>query len=296
MPSTKVFVGSSKKNIEVAKVLAECLEECAQVTVWDEDVFGLNHNYLETLLSQLAEYDFAVFVLASDDLTTSKDETRPSPRDNVLFESGLFMGILGRERVFLVYDDAVELKIPSDLAGITLASYDGKRISTDPKSAVRSACRRISEAITAARFPHLVGDWKSRYPMTVEEGYPIIDEVLEIRPARNGLSFSTKTSSLDDFYTGFGRLSCDRQIQGCWKSRVDLNDMEGLFMLTINPSSTIMYGYFTTPDESGRTVFAGWVMAKMAGVDETVLKTRLDKAQQLLKTITLFEPMEEIAE
>lgn len=57
-----------------------------------------------------------MFILAPDDMTFSKDETKPAPRDNVLFESGLFMGVLGRERVFLVYDQAVGLKIPSDLA------------------------------------------------------------------------------------------------------------------------------------------------------------------------------------
>jgi hypothetical protein len=59
-----------------------------------------------------------VFILAPDDMTFSKDETKPAPRENVLFEHGLFMGVLGRERVFLVYDQAVGLKIPSDLAGI----------------------------------------------------------------------------------------------------------------------------------------------------------------------------------
>jgi hypothetical protein len=118
----------------------------------------------------------------------------------------------------------------------------------------------------------------------------MIDEVIEIRPGRNGLTFSTKTSSLDDFYTGFGRLTCERQIQGRWKSRVDLNDMEGLFLLTVNPASTVMYGYFTTPDETGGIVFAGWILAKIAGAEEAVLSARLQKAQQLLKKITIFEP------
>ena len=91
MAKPKLFIGSSQKNLRVAGVLAEALEESAQVRVWNEGVFGLNQGFLETLLKQLEEYDFAAFVLASDDLTTSADQSRPSPRDNVLFESGLFM-------------------------------------------------------------------------------------------------------------------------------------------------------------------------------------------------------------
>src|SRR5262249_30293377 len=102
----KLFIGSSKKNLRVAKILAIGLEADAEVKVWDEGVFGLNQGFLETLLKILEDYDFAVFILAPDDLIISKDGTTPSPRDNVLFESGLFMGVLGRARVFLVYDQA----------------------------------------------------------------------------------------------------------------------------------------------------------------------------------------------
>src|SRR5436190_10932056 len=190
MSQPKLFVGSSKKNLRVAKVIAEGLEECADVKVWDEDVFGLNQGYLESLLKNLERYDFAAFVLAPDDLymLLNNDKTQQSSRDNVLFESGLFMGVLGRENVFLVYDDSVpELKIPSDLAGISLAGYDGKRIDDDAPAAVRRACRLIGDKIREPRFPHLVGEWKSVYPVTFEDQYPLCEETVEIRAARNGI-------------------------------------------------------------------------------------------------------------
>ena len=291
MAKPKLFIGSSQKNLRVAGVLAEALEESAQVRVWNEGVFGLNRGFLETLLKQLEEYDFAAFVLASDDLTTSADQSRPSPRDNVLFESGLFMGVLGRDRVFLVYDDAVRLKIPSDLAGLTLASYDGSRMLNEPQAAVRAACRKISDAITASRYPHLIGDWKSVYPLTFEDGCPMVDEVLEVRPGRNGLIFATKTSSLNDFYTASGHLTLDRQIMGRWKSREGTNDMEGAFLLTISPTSDLMYGYFTTPDTVGSVVFATWVMAKMTGADEATVTERIKKGQDRLARATFSGPM-----
>ena len=130
MAKPKLFIGSSKASIPVARLVANRLEgdDSAEVTVWDEGVFSLNKGFLEKLLAVLSEFDFAVLVWAPDDVTESKGESRASPRDNVIFECGLFMGAVGRERVFIVCDQSVSLKIPSDLAGITLATYDGSRI------------------------------------------------------------------------------------------------------------------------------------------------------------------------
>src|SRR3954447_16738871 len=154
MAPPRLFIGSSQKNLQVAQLLASCLEDIADVEVWNEGVFGLGYGFLETLLKKLEDYDFAAFILAPDDMTNSNDETKPAPRDNVLFESGLFMGVLGRDRVFLVYDETVTLKIPSDVAGVTLASYDGTRIDGDAEAAVRRACRLISDRVTESRYRH----------------------------------------------------------------------------------------------------------------------------------------------
>lgn len=293
MTKPKLFIGSSKKNLRVAKVLAEGLEECANVKIWDEDVFGLNQGFLETLLRELSEYDFAVFILAPDDMTTSTDVTRPAPRDNVLFESGLFMGVLGRERVFLVYDETVELKIPSDLAGVTLASYDGSRIGgEDAAAAVRRPCRQISDSVTAARLPHIVGEWKSVYPMTFEEGSPVAEETVEIRACRGGVSLASKVNSKNDFYSAFGRLPEERQIIGEWKSRADSSDSSGVFVLTVSPNANYMYGYFTSPDERGGIIYAGWILVKTSGADEAMISQRLRKAQDMLAktTVSAFLP------
>jgi hypothetical protein len=71
----------------------------------------------------LPRYDFAVLVVTADDLATSRGASRAVPRDNVVFEAGLFMGRLGPERTFVLYDAAAQPKLPSDLAGITLATF-----------------------------------------------------------------------------------------------------------------------------------------------------------------------------
>ena len=46
----------------------------------------------------------------------------PTARDNVLFELGLFMGKLGRERTFVVTEKSVRL--PTDLAGIATVNFE----------------------------------------------------------------------------------------------------------------------------------------------------------------------------
>jgi len=294
MARPKLFIGSSHKNLRVAEVLAENLEEVAEVTVWDEGVFGLGYGFLETLLSRLEDYDFAAFILASDDLTTSREETKPAPRDNVLFESGLFMGVLGRDRVFLVFDQSVGIKIPSDLAGVTLAPYDGGRIEgDDAAAAVRKAARLISDRVKGSRFPYLVGDWKSEYPMTFERGNPLVVEECSVRTSGDCLYLTTKTSSHGDYYTAWGRI-LERQIIGKWKSREGENNMDGVFMLTFSPHASFMYGYFTSPDQKGGIVYATWVMAKVSGADEAKVESRLAAAREMLRESTVlgFPPAE----
>jgi hypothetical protein len=66
-------------------------------------------------------YDFAVLVLTDDDQITCRKVTQASPRDNVVFELGLFMGALGRRRAFPLVAQTADgaPKIPSDLLGNT---------------------------------------------------------------------------------------------------------------------------------------------------------------------------------
>ena len=70
-------------------------------------------------------------------------------RDNVLFELGLFMGKLTRYRTILVHPKVKDLKLPSDLQGLTLASYeqgDDATLATRLKPV--AACGRSSALST----------------------------------------------------------------------------------------------------------------------------------------------------
>jgi predicted nucleotide-binding protein len=105
----------------------------------------LSERTVESLEDQLARADFAVLILAADDVTISRDVRSPSPSDNVLFELGLFMGRLGRRHTFYLFDETAPVKLPTDLAGMTGIGYIG---SDDLDTALGPACTRIRVEIS----------------------------------------------------------------------------------------------------------------------------------------------------
>ena len=142
----KLFVGSSTEGLEVARAIAVQLEHDAEVTVWNEGIFGLGQGTLESLVKALDEFDYAVLVLTPDDMLVSRETATQSPRDNVLLELGLFIGRLGRERTFIVFNRDKDLKLPTDLAGVSMADY-GNREDNNLVAALGPGCTKIRYAI-----------------------------------------------------------------------------------------------------------------------------------------------------
>lgn len=143
-----VFIGSSTEGLKIARAVELQLvdENVAKVTLWPNGIFGLGEGTLESLMVALPNFDFCIMVLSSDDLLETRGKNYTSPRDNVLFELGLFMGYLGPSRTFILSEESVDLKLPSDLAGISRATY--RRDSSRRLSAVVStACTRIIDPI-----------------------------------------------------------------------------------------------------------------------------------------------------
>ncbi len=147
MLGTNVFIGSSSEGLKIAEQVQYDLHSITAPRIWNQGVFGLGSSTLEAVLAEVRQHDFAVLILSPDDLTTSHDVTRLSPRDNVVFELGLFMGRLGPKRTFLLHDKSVDLKLLSDLAGITKAPYDGEWAKVDLPAAIGTACNPIKHAI-----------------------------------------------------------------------------------------------------------------------------------------------------
>lgn len=149
----KVFIGSSKESRLVANAIQDNLEsaDAAEVTVWNQDIFEASKYPLESLLDAAAGADYGIFVFSPEDKLELRGEEVLVARDNVIFELGLFMGRLGRERIFIVKPKNVDLHIPSDLLGLTTELYATDRSDGRLASALATACSRIQRHITSRR-------------------------------------------------------------------------------------------------------------------------------------------------
>ncbi|TAY98661.1 TIR domain-containing protein [Rhizobium leguminosarum] len=140
-----VFVASASESVMVAEHFKAGLEAAgAAVTIWTEGVFAPGDHTMESLGVQLDLMDFAVAIFSPDDKVKSRGKEKSAPRDNTVFELGLFAGKIGRDRSFFATPNGQHVKAPSDLAGITSVRY-----STDPYTGldVKAACAAIIERI-----------------------------------------------------------------------------------------------------------------------------------------------------
>jgi CAP12/Pycsar effector protein, TIR domain len=158
MDKPRVFLGSSGKQAKVLQAMTRGLADVAHVEPWTTS-FNPGTTTLERLLELTHEVDFAVFVFARDDWTTSTPPAsgpsgsgQDSPRDNVVFEAGLFGGVLGMRRTFILH--ASGSKLPSDLLGLTTVRY-GEATAADMKVINEKLRQAIENEGRAARIEGL---------------------------------------------------------------------------------------------------------------------------------------------
>src|SRR5262245_21890374 len=115
MEKPRIFLGSSGQQAKLLEALTRGLEEVARVDPWTTS-FNPGTTTLERLLELAHEVDFAAFVFARDDWTSTSTQASPSPgagqaspRDNVVFEAGLFGGTLGMRRTFILHSNGAKL-------------------------------------------------------------------------------------------------------------------------------------------------------------------------------------------
>ncbi|KQN27235.1 hypothetical protein ASF00_12885 [Sphingomonas sp. Leaf34] len=144
----RVFIGSSTEHVDLAYAVQEGLDYDVEATVWTQGVFQPSRGTMAALIDQLDINDFAIFVMAPDDLTAMRKEIVSTVRDNVIFELGLFAGRLGQERCFIITPrNSDDLHLPTDLLGITPAEYDADRQDKNLVAALGAACNRIRKSI-----------------------------------------------------------------------------------------------------------------------------------------------------
>jgi CRP/FNR family transcriptional regulator, cyclic AMP receptor protein len=144
-----IFIGSSKEALPVARALESGLsDETVVVRVWESDIFQASDTTIESLENAIMQSDFAILVLAPDDYVESREVHRRAPRDNVVFELGLFMGALGRRRTYIVLPQNTPVKKPSDLLGINVLSYS-QESSAELATSIAAACRAIRARVNS---------------------------------------------------------------------------------------------------------------------------------------------------
>jgi CRP/FNR family transcriptional regulator, cyclic AMP receptor protein len=148
VPNTapKLFIMSSSEAKKVADALRAGLEKDVFSKVWDDGVFFAGGYPLEALEQQVNESDFAVAIAEPDDIMESRGVRARTLRDNVLFELGLFMGKLSRYRTILIHPKVKDLKLPSDLQGLTLIPYEDGDDSTIA-TRIAPVCDKVRELV-----------------------------------------------------------------------------------------------------------------------------------------------------
>jgi CRP/FNR family transcriptional regulator, cyclic AMP receptor protein len=126
----EIFIGSSSESLKIAKAIERSLApDPVKVKQWNRGVFGASEATIESLEKLLPQTDFAILILTADDKLRTRSKTHPAPRDNVVFELGLFMGAIGRKRTFMLVEKKgrTALRLPPDLHGITTYSYEEQK-------------------------------------------------------------------------------------------------------------------------------------------------------------------------
>jgi predicted nucleotide-binding protein len=147
MDKASLFIASSVEGLSVAEAINLNLDHDAHTTLWRTGTFQLGSVALDDLVKKSSTVDFAVFVFTPDDVSTIRKQEAVIARDNVVFELGLFIGALGKDRCYVVRPRGVEMHLPSDLLGLTTADYEANRPDNDIASALNAACKLIKDRI-----------------------------------------------------------------------------------------------------------------------------------------------------
>ncbi|MGB3686590.1 MAG: nucleotide-binding protein [Ornithinimicrobium sp.] len=141
-PRCQLFIGSSSEGRHVARALQAELLPYGEVVLWDQGVFEPGGYTLDSLISMAHRCDFAVLVATPDDTRESRGQTASVPRDNVILEFGLFAGVLGRDRTYVLATEGTAL--PTDTLGLTRLAFHNQE---NPRAAVSEAADQVRTRI-----------------------------------------------------------------------------------------------------------------------------------------------------
>jgi hypothetical protein len=198
MDKPRIFLGSSGKQKKLLDALTRGLDDVAHVEPWTTS-FHPGTTTLGRLFELAHEVDFAAFVFARDDWTMANVNApgeapgQASPRDNVVFEAGLFGARLGMHRTFILH--ASDAKLPSDLLGLTCVRYKEGASAAE----LRVINQKLRSAIeNKGRLTRIEGLWW-QFSLTERSSHePSAVSLLRIARGRDGALDLTGRSWQED--------------------------------------------------------------------------------------------------
>lgn len=118
----KVFIVHGRDEKTKAQVQLLLAEQGIEYTVLSEDA-NEGRTIIEKLEAHI-NHSAAIILMTGDDegRLCGNSKLTPRARQNVIFEAGLFTGVLGRNRVVFLVDP--EIEIPNDLSGIGYTNFN----------------------------------------------------------------------------------------------------------------------------------------------------------------------------
>ncbi len=123
-PSNEIFIVYGHDG-QIKAEVARTLEKLSLTPIILHEQANSGKTIIEKFEYNADRAGFAIIILTADDMGYAKnkdDNAKPRARQNVILELGYFTGKLGRDRVFMLYDKAVEL--PSDYHGVGYTPLD----------------------------------------------------------------------------------------------------------------------------------------------------------------------------
>lgn len=187
----RIFVGSSKEEEENARRVGSWLDAAGHEAVCWVGHDRLGDDFLQRLVATAQDVDGAVFLCGEDDLAEVRGEMVFIPRDNVIFEYGLFMGYLGAKGVSIVCIG--DPKLPSDFRHIVHgrmpAPADGIAEGTgdagspqDPHATVEERLQAWAMRLPPAYFYRLSDDLAHHLAGLITDSASVEDILLSQAP------------------------------------------------------------------------------------------------------------------
>jgi hypothetical protein len=139
--SSQIFIGSSAEGLKYIEEIKGYLESIGDFITWTT-AFTQNKSALDSLVKKTKLTDYAILIATCDDVTLKRGNLETTPRDNIIFEFGLFVGATGIDRAYLLVEEGA--KLPTDLEGIVVSEFSN---DSAKHNSLEKRCAEISQAI-----------------------------------------------------------------------------------------------------------------------------------------------------